>query len=228
MTNVLKLDKQKPGQSNLIDVLRKLMQNTNTNANQLSKNTGLAHTTVKRICSDPESNPTLDSIRKIADFFGVSANQLIGDEPLTCDQNSYRPDIDQWSKVPILTIQESISWPKNIEEIKQNENTKFVMTDINIAEETFAVITTDDTLEPKFSPGTILIFSPSKPVKNKDYVMVLLDGKELPQFRQILVDGPDKYAKTVNPNFPENALLKLEKDKYRIFGVLIQAKSNYI
>lgn len=223
MTKVVSIAKVKDDQAHLMDVLNKLMEKTNTNINQLSKNTGLANTTIKRMCTDPESNPTLDSITKIAEFFGITPNQLIGTEPVPDETTSYQPCFENWDKVPIINLNQVIGWPKNIEEIKARDSAKYVLTDIGINKEVFAVIATDETLEPKFSEGAILIFDPTRTPKNKDYVILLTYGKDLPQFRQILIDGPDMYAKTINPEF-----YGLEIDNFKILGVLIQAKANYI
>lgn len=228
MTKIVNLSKIKSDQAQLMDVLNKLMEKTNTNINQLSKNTGLANTTVKRMCTDPECNPTLTSITKIAAFFGVTPNQLIGAEPLPEETAGYYPDFEKWNKIPILTLSETLEWPQNIENIRESKNTKYVMTDIDVNEGTFAVISEDETLEPKFSEGTILIFDPSKPPKNKDFALLLMENKELPRFRQILIDGSDIYERVINPEFSEGSPSLLPKNKFKIVGILIQAKSNYI
>lgn len=228
MTKVVNISKTKSDQAQLMDVLNTLMEKTNTNVNQLSKNTGLANTTIKRMCTDPDSNPTLDSIIKIAGFFGITPNQLIGAEPVPNETTKYHPSFENWDRVPIINLTQVMSWPKNIEEIKKNASTKFVLTDIGIHEEVFSVIATDETLEPKFSEGAILIFDPTKTPKNKDFVILFSQGKDLPQFRQILIDGPDIYARTINPEFSEATPVRLEKNKFKILGVLIQAKANYI
>lgn len=219
---------KKTAQTQLMDVLNRLMDKTHTNISQLGKSTGLANTTIKRMCTEPDCNPTLISITKIADFFGITPNQLIGTEPLPEDNIGYYPNFEKWTKIPIIDLSLAIDWPNNIEEIKELPNPKYVLTDIEINEKVFAIIATDETLEPKFSEGTILIFDPTRTPKNKDYVIVLNEEKELPQFRQLLVDGSDMYVKTINPEFSDGSLAKLNKNKSRILGILIQAKSNYI
>ncbi len=228
MTKVVSIAKTKGDKAQLMDVLNKLMDKTNININQLSKNTGLANTTIKRMCTDPDSNPTLDSIIKIAEFFEITANQLIGAEPVPDEISGYQPNFKNWDKVPIINLNQVINWPKNIETVKAQHSANYVFTDIGITEEIFAVLATDETLEPKFSEGTILIFDPNRTPKNKDYAVLLFHGKDLPQFRQILIDGPDMYARTINPTFSESGPVRLEKGKFQILGILIQAKANYI
>lgn len=227
MTKIVKLSALKEEQLPLMDVLHKLMQRTNININQLSKNTGLANTTIKRMLTEHDSNPTLASITKLAEFFGITPNQLIGNEPLPEGNVGYYPAFEQWSKVPLLNISQAAAWPNILEEVKEQPDTEYVLTDIETNEKVFAVIASDETLEPKFSEGTILIFDPTRNPKNKDYVMLVIEDNDIPQFRQILIDGPDMYAKTVNPEFSHGSPLKLTKGNFKILGVLIQAKSNY-
>ena len=226
MDNVVKLSKTEP--SSLRQVLNKLMRQTNTNINQLSKNTGISNTTIKRMCTDPDCNPTLTSISKIAEFFGITPNQLIGKELLLQEQLGYKPNFEQWIPVPILNLDQVVRWPSNLEEIKEAQKTKYVKTDLEINERVFAIIAQDESLEPKFSMGTILIFDPEKIPKNKDYILFLSEDKNLPQFRQILIDGSDWYTKIINPEFSQGSPIPIDKNKNRILGTLIQAKSNYI
>jgi SOS-response transcriptional repressor LexA len=225
---VINLSKAKMPQAHLMSVLNKLMEKTQININQICKNTGLAQNTVKRMCTDINSNPTLDSLTKVADFFGVSPNQLLGIEPLPDEANSFIPNFEKWDKIPILSLTQVVDWPKNIDDIKSEISTKYVLTDIEINEETFALIVSDEALEPKFSDGTILIFDAKRSPKNKDIVILIIDEKKLPQFRQILMDGDEMYSKTINPNLPGSGSVRLEANKFTIFGVLIQAKSNFI
>lgn len=212
----------------LMIVLNSLMEKNGLSMAQLSKNTGLAFTTIKRLCTDPACNPTLGSVEKIAEFFGIRQTQLMGIEPIDGDGiNGYQPNFQTWENIPIISLQQLIRWPNNIDEIRSAKLTQFVKTDLEVNEKTFALKAMDETLEPKFSSGTILIFDPDKDYKNKDYVVLLIQGKELPQVRQILIDGPDVYMKTINPEFSGNRPVKLEKKAFTILGVLIQAKSNY-
>ncbi len=212
----------------LMVVLNSLMEKNNLNMAQLSKNTGLTFTTIKRLCADPACNPTLGSIDKIAKFFGVKSTQLMGIEPINSDAaTGYHPDFSGWVNIPIISQQQLLSWPNQIDEIRASKSTQFVKTDLEINEKMFALKATDESLEPKFSAGTVLIFDPEKQYRNKDYVALHIHGKELPQIRQIFIDGSDIYIKTINPEFSGNQPTKLDKNSFMILGVLIQARSNY-
>ena len=87
---------QNKNETSLTKILSQLMSSTNTSISQLCRNTGLAHTTIKRMCTEPSCNPTLTSIEKVADFFGITLNQLIGITPLDNIDASYTPKIQHW------------------------------------------------------------------------------------------------------------------------------------
>lgn len=227
MGDIVKIARETKSNVSLASILCQLMNSTNTNVNQLCKNTGLAHTTIKRMCSDPDCNPTLFSIEKVASFFGITPNQLIGITPLNQEESSYLPNVVCWDRVPILKYSQVVEWPKNLESVRESADTQYVMTDISVGETVFAISAQDESLEPKFCNGTILIFDPLKPVNNKDYILFIQNGKLLPQIRQALIDGPDTYAKSINPIFQNDTPVLLDKTQVRIMGVLIQAKSNY-
>jgi SOS-response transcriptional repressor LexA len=228
-TNIVRISTGKEPTPTLIDVLAKLMQQANINISQLSKNTGLANTTVKRMCTDPNCNPTITSINKIADFFGVSTNQILGNEPLPNDLiGSYYPQQDKWLSIPIISLEHVLQWPNNIEEVRQDMNVRYVKTDIDVNEKVFAVFAEGEALEPKFSEETILIFDPERTPTNKCYAILLLPGKSLPQFRQLYVDGPDIYIKLINPVLQDNSPVLLDEENSKILGILIQAKSTYV
>ena len=130
--------------------------------------------------------------------------------------------------MPILEYSQVIEWPNNIEAIKEAETTSHILTDIGINEQVFAIASQDESLEPKFCIGAILIFDPLRSVKNKDFVILVHKSKHLPQVRQILIDGPDIYVRSINPLFQNEAPTQLDRKLTRIAGVLIQAKANYI
>lgn len=225
MNKTIKLYSEEPAE-NLSRVLTRLMEESNLRASQLSRNTGLAYATITRMMNEPDCNPTLSSLQKIADFFGVSSEQLLGKEPLHKHIHGYRPDVDKWINVPVLTLREAIGWPGEPGNIDDHDR-PHIKTDLNVSEHVFAVIGEGESLEPRFSEGTVLILDPEREPKNKDYALLLMEGKTLPQFRQLFMDGSDIYARTINPNLAENTPFLLS-NKTKILGILIQAKSTFI
>lgn len=213
----------------LVQVLEKLMKENDLNISQLSRNTGLSNTTIKRMCTIPDSNPTVSSVEKLAEFFGVRTSQLLGFEPLNQHETQqYFPNFDHWNKVPLITLEQTLQWP-NQDNPHEDVCSKYVKTDLEISDKAFSLSVGDSSLEPRFSEGTIFVLEPDKEPKNKDYVLVLINQKSLPQFRQIFMDGPDWYLKPINPDLAQiTPFFSLENKAFKILGVIIQAKMEFI
>src|ERR1700730_4201865 len=88
------------------------MTEARISASQLSKNTGLPTTTIKRIRSNANANPTLVSLLPIAAFFRISLSQLIGEEdiPANIIKGTFSSNQKLWTRVPIITWEQAILW----------------------------------------------------------------------------------------------------------------------
>lgn len=227
MNNIIPILKNQSEPQPLIKVLNHLMRKANISVHQLSKNTGLSNTTVKRMCFDPDSNPTLASITKISEFFNITPNQLIGVEPLESENIAYHANFNAWTNVPLISLKQAALWPNNIETIKESSEIRFIKTDVQTNEHVFAIIEKEGALEPRFPEGTILIFDSERTApQNKDFVLLISKNKDLPQFRQILIDGSDMYVKSVNPEIKDFPTL-IDPSTTKIIATLIQARSDF-
>ena len=73
----------------LSQTLERLMATRTINDIRLSQATGVPSTTIARLRTNSEANPTVSSLRPIARFFGVSISQLLGDAPFFIDQQCH-------------------------------------------------------------------------------------------------------------------------------------------
>ena len=69
----------------LCENLNFLMTKNVLNASELARSTGLPASTIKKIRNHDNPNPTLATLRPLAQYFSISLSQLIGDEPLIED-----------------------------------------------------------------------------------------------------------------------------------------------
>ena len=225
MSKIVQLNEKKDEPLSIKSVISHLMKSTGTTPKQLSVNTGLAYTTVLRICNEENSNPTADSLTKISSFFNITVTQLMGHEPLNHD-GSYTPNSENWLSVPLISFSQATNWPDNRQSIQENIDDNFILTDIETHDEMFAIKVPDDRLEPKFPRDTLLIFDPRKKPQHKDFALLLENEQPQPNFRQLLVDGPDLYSLSVNPLFSPDQMTKV-LNTTRVIGVLAQAKSTF-
>jgi transcriptional regulator with XRE-family HTH domain len=68
------------------DIVKKLMKDRNINGRQLAKELNLSTTAVRSITLELTS-PQISTVQKMADFFDVTPNQLLGIDPIVLDNS---------------------------------------------------------------------------------------------------------------------------------------------
>lgn len=210
----------------LSKILKKLLYDRRMNPSELAREVDLPAPTIHRLVTGKSTRPYRSSLEPIADFFSLSVDQLIGDEPLP------EPAINQ--KLPTTTLKVKqipllLSW-ENIEPFLLDKKSLTiddqVFVDLASSDNAFALQMNDSSMEPYFHKGTILILDPEKPAKDRGYVLAKIDESNALIFRQILIDGEHQYLKPMNPDlnaFPMRILKKNDK----ILATLIEFRHRY-
>jgi transcriptional regulator with XRE-family HTH domain len=90
----------------LSEILRKLLFERNMKAVDLARKVDLPQPTVHRLVTGKSTRPYKSSLKPIADYFGVTIDQLIGEEPLAKGETpkTYQPiqTRDQIHNIPLL------------------------------------------------------------------------------------------------------------------------------
>lgn len=199
------------------------MDGCNIDATTLAQQTGLPCSTISRLRSNTtEFSPNLSSLLPIAEFFNVTLSQLIGEEPISKKTlGGFKLSISKKSPIPVLNAE-------NILEYLSSNNANdapLINIDIPLSEKSFAYPIQGNAMDPQFPDKTLLIIDPEIEPENLDHVLVIPNGKRIPIFRQILIDGEDKYLRTLNPAF--NEFVKTNEETHRIIGVMIQSRRNF-
>jgi len=183
---------------------------------QLHRNTGVPIANIQRMLHDPDVNPTISSIKPIADFFNLTVNQLIGDEPLSIDKNSYIEKVESWVKIPIISWEQATRW--NLKKIKSE---KFVKTDIEVSAQTCALEIEDDDYE-GFNKGSIIIVDYHVKPDDRDYILVKKEKEKKASLKQYLYYEGKAYLKPVKKLFE----ITPYDNSYKILGVVLQVKKD--
>lgn len=213
--NVASDNKIKP---TLRDNLNSLMEECKISLSELHRNTGVPIATIQRIKNDQDSNPTISTLKPIADFFCISVSQLIGDDPLPAQRASgvYIENREHWIKIPIISWEQAITWPSiNTFDLKLSTTS----TDIDVGGNTFALKIVDDDWV-GFSKGAIIIIDPNLNPKNRDYILVHKNGMETAIIKTYLIYEDAPYLIPLNSNFKTVPL----DEEYRILGVIVQIR----
>ncbi len=86
-----------------------------------------------------------------------------------------------------------------------------------VAAEPFALQVTDQSMEPEFQRGSIVVIDPTGVVKDGAYVLAELSGKFI--FRKLRYDGDRVWLEALNERYPR---LELDEGIAAVKGVVVQ------
>jgi len=168
--------------------------------------------------SDPTTNPTITTLVPIANFFGITITQLIGDESLPDKVIGYVENKTYWLKVPLIEWRQIIDWLKPDRQTRTNS---YVLVDIDVGENAFALKVEEDDWS-TITKGSVLIINIEITPEHKDYVIVYKKGQIIPTLKQVLIDDEKIYLKPMNPYFQPT----LFDQSHQFLGVLMQIRKD--
>ncbi len=206
----------------LAKTLSKLMKDANIKDPELSRLTGVPVSTLLKLRTIEHTNPTVETLLPIANFFGLNIQQLLGLELIDRPKGSFLPQYRKLKLVPILKIDEIIRWAQDKVSIEEGPTRQWAETSAEIASSGFALAVKDSLTSGRYPENALMIFDCSEKVKDKDIVVVQFDNQDYLAIRQIIFDSGDIYFKPFNPE-----LDKIIFDtNYKIFGIMKQVIIN--
>lgn len=189
--------------------LKKLMEKSGLSEAELSRRTGIKQPIIHRLLSGENNNPKLQTIKPIADYFLVTISQLIGeDKIMTVWEGLTSAKHQGWNKVKII----------NLDKVKKPSCFEFVITEAKISKNSFAMYITDQSMEPLFPNGCVIIAEPEMRPSNKSYVIIdhSTDGILL---RQMIINDNRKFISPINFNF---GTIRDFTSKDKLLGVVVR------
>lgn len=193
--------------------LNALLEKSKVSLAELSRNTGIPLTTLKRIRSNSEPpNPTISTCAPLATFFNISIDQLIGLEPLN-QNGEYLENQDFWQPIPLVSWEEA---SKAISEDTKLTASNMIMTDANINDSVFALTINNDNFI-GFKKGETLVIDPKQQPNLDDYVIVLKKGEPITTLRVFVMKDNKPYLKPLSRYFGIEPI-----DDYQVVGTVIK------
>lgn len=207
---------------NLSQNLKQLLTQAKLSENELSRRTGVPQQVINRILTGKNLNPKIATLSPLADYFTISISQLLGDG-VPIEEPKLNIQHMGWIELPL--IEWNIIGTSSFDKLMSDSKEKVVI-DMNNTGSMFATRMVDNSMEPKFSQKTLLIFDSKKMVNDKDFVLIYTAAEHELVLRQIFVKKTGVFQKCFNPKYKDYKLTPiLPESKY--WGVLIQSRTEH-
>lgn len=190
----------------------------------LAKAVNMPRATINKICSGKIQTPRADTLIMIANYFGITIDQLVGSVPLNRDR------VIKFIQIPMLELDYISSLPREskFESLGLLDYPNCLVLEasdkyLHNSKSLFAVKITSDAMIPYFDEKTTVIVDERAPVANRKYVLVRLADTSEVILRQIFIDGNSKILKPINSIFKTVELTANDL----ILGVVIQTKRDF-
>lgn len=181
--------------------------------------------TIHRILTGESQTPRDPTLRPIADYFGVSINDLrYIDLRKIQSESNIRPAAIGTRRIPLLNSLQVVKMTEAIGSSTRHGASDFLLTDLDLSEAAFAFEIDDDSMTPEFNPGDRVIIDPALHPRPGDYV-VAANGEEDATFKRYRVRGKNDTGQEIfeliplNPDYPA---VSNEMSKVRIIGVMVE------
>ena len=207
-----------PEATQLCSVLNHLLELNKISLTQLHHNTGVALTTLKRMRGTGEANPTIQSLLPIANFFGISVDQLLGLKPLPAAAESagYHESKDHWARIAIR------AWDDINGNSPPSDATEYTKTDLEVSERTYA-LRVNCTSWSEFTINSILIVDPEKKPKNENYVIAYNRLSHCSSLYKLLIQGQHRYLQSPIKGIDPTPLTA----DYTLQGMVVQTRLDF-
>lgn len=201
--------------------LKQLMRvHENLSVSDLARETRIPQPTLHHILSGATKKPRKQLLDTLANFFSVSTDQLLtkGNLPNIIPE-TVKENL-KISTVPIIKWEHLKNWPKDIKGCKE------ILLDRKVSQNSFAVSIEDNTLEPNFPNGSLLIFDFTSDYTDRDFVIAHMSDSDSILFNRVFIDELDRYLKH-NTQDGDVQLIKISPFKDRVIGKLIEVRIQY-
>ncbi|MCP4100750.1 MAG: hypothetical protein GY750_04895 [Lentisphaerae bacterium] len=206
-----------PNTINVSENLSLIIEQTDTNIKTLADNIDETYISVYRIIEGVTKKPKKDILKKIAEHYQISLEQLIGLKPI--------PWLESFTKerrVPIYGWTQPVSRCDWVAEELDGIYRSTTITD-KAGPNTFALEIKDHSMELAFKKDTIVSVDPDKEVTDRCFAVVSLHNSPSWIVREVIIDGTDHFLGSTNVRSQDLEMrLMGENDKY--IGIVIEAK----
>lgn len=205
--------------------LRKLMADNPSLSTQMaiSAKSGVGQTTIGRILRG-EVDPSAENIRRIAAAFGTSVEYLPMGSITHIRKVHPEANTDAAPelrvRVPLISWVQAGEWAEVMDNFAPGDAEDWYQSTKNTSAHTFALRVRGVSMEPKFQDGDIIFVDPEVHADHNRFVVVRLEGEIEATFKQLVVEGNQKFLRALNPDWPGEKLISINGNA-TICGVVV-------
>jgi transcriptional regulator with XRE-family HTH domain len=198
--------------NDLAQNLHRLMSNARISSSELARRISVPSDTIKKIRTSKNTNPTLATLKPIANYFNITISQLIGEcqglineLPGTLDNDIK----DGLCKIPVISWKDAPLWPN----IKNTIKSFYSILGHNLSKLAYGVKIENGDYK-AFEIGTVLVVDPEIKYTNNGYVLTHKLNQDTPTIKKLLKNENNYYLETiiyglniVQPIAPDDILL---------------------
>lgn len=206
-------------QLNIRDILQELVSSAGISEAELARKIKIPTATFNKIKTGKITDPRSSTLTTIANYFGLSVDQLLGNAPIN------HADKVALSYIPIVSINNIMETDTaNLNYGNHQEWTSFAP-DIKLAaHKMVAMKINGDAMLPFFDTNTLAIIDCDQKGESKQYVLAYIKSSNEVILRQLLCDGNSRVLKPLNSLF--NSINLTAEDC--ILGVVVHSIRSFV
>lgn len=138
------------------------------------------------------------------------------------DGELYRAPI--FARLPLISWDDANNYCEESDELfHPKEVESWIPVAPRSSDRTFAIRVPDDSMEPEFQEGEIIIVDPTLPGKHNQFLVARMEGDTTATFKQLILVGNKKYLKPLNSRYP---LIDIQGSLH-VCGVVVSKYKEY-
>lgn len=167
-----------------------------------------------------EAIPKTARLNEIAKYFGVRSEWLLSGRGDMYDEESqwfgkvsevngtYETECSNCKKIPVLSHLQAGQLEKIAPAYKSIDASDWIETSAKVSRSSFALIAEGDSMvnpygSPSIPEGAYVIIDPKIEATHGKIVLAKLNNSEGTMLKKLVIDGPNKYLKALNPEYKQ-------------------------
>lgn len=189
-----------------------LFERRQTNPNAAADQVGVSQPTLHRLLNRPQPRPSADTLRKLADYFGVTVDDLLTRDLSTglpaeaIARANVREGPSIKGLVPLLTSVQAGEWCEIAGTFQRDDARVWLPCPVKHGPRTFCLTVEGESMKnpgarPSYEPGDVIFVDPDVAAKPGDRVVARLESQVAATFKQYLEEDGRKLLKALNPDW---------------------------